>query len=251
MGQGLSQSMSPSLISLQERASAMADFFKAEDLGSLPFFSGLDQADLDRLLDRHRVVEVPAGQTVVMEADWGETLMVVLSGLAKVRSFNADGDEALLSLIGAGDLLGEISVLDGEPRSADVVSLTAVRLLKVHGRPFQAMLQSEVKLAIQLARLEASRLRDLNRRFSLQRSDATTKVLDALAYLARKSSAADDPLTLIPDLPQGEIAIIAGLARETSSRTMSKLRTRGIVIEDNGCLRLASLDPLRKRGLIA
>lgn len=229
----------------------MADVFRAEDLGALPFFSQLDQADLSLLLERHRVVDVAAGQTLVMEADWGENLMVVLSGLAKVRSFNADGDEALLSLIGSGDLLGEISILDGEPRSADVVSLTPVRLLKVQGRAFHSLLQKEVGLALKLARLEAGRLRDLNRRFSLQRSDATTKVLDALAYLARKSSTANDPLTLIPNLPQGEIAIIAGMARETSSRTMSKLRSRGNVIEENGCLRLFSLDPLRKRGLIA
>lgn len=251
MGRGLSQTVRASLAFDEQRLLTMADVFRAEDLGALPFFSQLDQVDLERLLDRHRLVEVSAGQTLVMEADWGETLMVVLSGLAKVRSFNADGDEALLSLIGAGDLLGEISVLDGEPRSADVVSLTPVRLLKVHGRAFQTLLQSEVKLALQLARLEAGRLRDLNRRFALQRSDATTKVLDALCYLARKSSTADDPLTLIPDLPQGEIAIIAGMARETSSRTMSKLRTRGTVVEENGCLRLASLEALKKRGLIA
>jgi len=75
-------------------------------------------------------------------------------------------------------------------------------------------------------------------------------LLDALAYLARKSSAADDPLALMPPLAQGEIAILAGLARETASRTMSKLRSRGIVLDEGGCLRLASLDPLRKRGLV-
>ena len=57
-----------------------------------------------------------------MEADWGESLMVVISGLAKVRSFNTDGEESVLSLIGAGELLGELSVLDGDARSADVVT---------------------------------------------------------------------------------------------------------------------------------
>jgi hypothetical protein len=51
-------------------------------------------------------------------------------------------------------------------------------------------------------------------------------------------------------LPQGEIAILAGLARETSSRTMSKLRQRGLVKDEDGSLRLTSLDPLRKRGLV-
>ena len=48
--------------------------------------------------------------------------MVVISGLAKVRSWSTDGDESVLSLIGAGELLGELSVLDGDARSADVVT---------------------------------------------------------------------------------------------------------------------------------
>ena len=55
----------------------------------------------------------------------------------------------------------------------------------------------------------------------------------------------------IPPLAQLEIALIAGLARETASRTLSKLRQRGTVIEDNGRLSLADLKPLEKRGLLS
>lgn len=228
----------------------MAEAFSPSDLRAIAFFGELSDDDLSTLLDRHRLAEVMPGQTLVMEADWGENLMVVISGLAKVRSFNADGEESVLSLVGAGDLLGELSVLDGDARSADVVTLSPVRLLKLQGRGFQSVLARNLNLALGLARLEASRLRDLNRRFGVQKSDATTRLLDALAYLARKSSAADDPLALMPPLAQGEIAILAGLARETASRTMSKLKSRGIVLDEEGCLRLASLDPLRKRGLV-
>lgn len=228
----------------------MPDAFSPSDLRAIAFFGELSDDDLATLLDRHRLAEVMPGQTLVMEADWGENLMVVISGLAKVRSFNADGEESVLSLVGAGDLLGELSVLDGDARSADVVTLAPVRLLKLQGRGFQSVLARNLNLALGVARLEASRLRDLNRRFGVQKSDATTRLLDALAYLARKSSAADDPLALMPPLAQGEIAILAGLARETASRTMSKLKSRGIVLDEDGCLRLASLDPLRKRGLV-
>ena len=228
----------------------MAEAFSPSELRAIAFFRDLSDEDLTTLLDRHRLAEVMPGQTLVMEADWGENLMVVISGLAKVRSFNADGEESVLSLVGAGDLLGELSVLDGDARSADVVTLAPVWLLKLQGRGFQSVLARNLNLALGLARLEASRLRDLNRRFGVQKSDATTRLLDALAYLARKSSAADDPLALMPPLAQGEIAILAGLARETASRTMSKLRSRGIVLDEGGCLRLASLDPLRKRGLV-
>ena len=219
------------------------------DLQGLPFFNGLSDEILERLLDRHRVSNVGNGQTLVMERDWDESLMVIINGLAKVRSFNADGEETVFALLGAGDLLGEIAILDGQSRSADVMTLSAVTLLKLQGRLFKQLLHAETSLALQLARLEAARLRDLNRRFWIQRSDSTTRVLHALSYLACKSSAKTSPLALIPPLPQGEIATLAGLARETASRVMSKLRTRGTVIEHEGGTRLASLEPLTKRGL--
>ena len=228
----------------------MPTAFSAQQLQAIPFFSSISEYDAAVLLDRHLLVDVSPKQTLVMEADWGESLMVVISGLAKVRSFNTDGEESVLSLIGAGELLGELSVLDGDARSADVVTLSPVKLLKLQGNMFKRVLQDNISLALGIARLEASRLRDLNRRFGLQKSDATTRLLDTLAYIANKSSAEDNPLALMPPLSQGEIAILAGLARETASRTMSKLRSRGLVSEENGCMRLTSLQPLRKRGLI-
>ena len=106
------------------------------------------------------------------------------------------------------------------------------------------------RFALALARLEASRLRDLNQRFALQSADATTRLLDPLAYLSRKSSGSKDPLALIPPLAQKEIALLAGLARETASRTLSKLRSRGTVVEEDGQLRLVDAQPLIKRGLL-
>ena len=228
----------------------MPTAFSAQQLQAIPFFSSISEYDAAVLLDRHLLVDVLPKQTLVMEADWGENLMVVISGLAKVRSYNADGEESVLSLIGAGELLGELSVLDGDTRSADVVTLSPVKLLKLQGNAFKRVLQDNISLALGIARLEASRLRDLNRRFGLQKSDATTRLLDTLAYIASKNGAEDNPLALMPPLSQGEIAILAGLARETASRTMSKLRSRGVVSEENGCMRLTSLQPLRKRGLI-
>ena len=228
----------------------MPTVFSVQELQAIPFFSSINENDAAVLLDRHLLVDVLAKQTLVMEADWGESLMVVISGLAKVRSFNTDGEESVLSLIGAGELLGELSVLDGDTRSADVVTLSPVKLLKLQGNAFKRVLQDNISLALGIARLEASRLRDLNRRFGLQKSDATTRLLDTLAYIASKNGAEDNPLALMPPLSQGEIAILAGLARETASRTMSKLRSRGVVSEENGCMRLTSLQPLRKRGLI-
>ena len=224
--------------------------FSVTALAEMQMFESLEQDQLLQLLDRHRESSHQPDQVIVMEQDWGESVFLLRSGLAKVRTYTMDGDEVVMSLLGAGDVFGEMAALDGAARSADVVALTPLRLVKLRVPPFAALLAKEAVFALSLAKLEASRLRDLNRRFALQTADATTRLLDSLAYLARKSSAQNDPQASIPALAQLEIALIAGLARETASRTLSKLRTRGTIVEENDRLRLADLKPLEKRGLI-
>ena len=217
----------------------------------MPLFADLADDQRVLLLDRHRETSHLADQVIVMEQDWGESLFLIRDGVAKVRTYTVDGDEVVMSLLGEGDVFGEMSALDGAVRSADVVALTPLRLVKLRSAPFAALLRQQATLALALACLEASRLRDLNQRFALQSADATTRLLDALAYLARKSGPEAQPTAVIPPLAQKEIALIAGLARETASRTRSKLRTRGtVIVTDEGGLQLADLKPLVKRGLL-
>lgn len=224
--------------------------YTPEQLVALPMFSGLSVERCERLLQRHLLLTCAAGQVVVMEEDWGEALYLLCSGLAKVRSHTMGGEEVVMSVLGSGDLFGEMAVLDGGSRSADVVALTAVDVLKMKGSLFLQLLQEDVDFALALARLEVSRLRDLNQRFALQASDATTRLLAALAYLARRSSAACDPQAPIPSLPQREIGLLAGLSRETASRILAKLRSQGVLVEEAGCLRIVDLQPLLRRGLL-
>ena len=222
-----------------------------EDLVAMPLFADLTDEQRVRLLDRHRETSHQVDQVIVMEQDWGESLFLIRDGVAKVRTYTVDGDEVVMSLLGEGDVFGEMAALDGAVRSADVVALTQLHLIKLRAAPFAALLQQQASFALALARLEASRLRDLNQRFALQSADATTRLLDALAYLARKSSLRAETTALIPALAQKEIALIAGLARETASRTLSKLRTRGTVsVTPEGSLQLIDLKPLLKRGLL-
>ena len=221
-----------------------------DELVQASLFASLDQDQLRQILDRHRETQHDVDQILVMEQDWGESVFLMLSGLAKVRTYTADGEEVVMSLLGAGDVFGEMVAVDGSVRSADVVTLTPVQLVKLRIQPFSTLLRQHALFALALATLETTRLRDLNRRFALQTADATSRLLDAMAYLARKSSKENDPLALIPPLPQKEIALLAGLARETASRTLSKLRSRGTVEEKEGSLQIVDPQPLIKRGLI-
>ena len=228
----------------------MSSWLDRDQLRQMALFSQLEDADLDRLLDRHRGSISQPEQVIVMEQDWGESIFLLCSGLAKVRTYTSDGDEVVMSLLGRGDIFGEMVALDEAVRSADVVALTPLQLVKFRVAPFASLLKQNAQFAISLARLEASRLRDLNRRFALQSADATTRLLDSLAYIARKSSDDNSSETIIPALPQRELALLAGLARETASRTLSKLRRRGTIVEIDGNLKLVDLNPLKKRGLI-
>ena len=167
-----------------------------DDLRAMALFADLADDQLDLLLDRHRETSHQIDQVIVMEQDWGESLFLIRSGLAKVRTYTADGDEVIMSLLGQGDVFGEMAALDGASRSADVVALTPLRLVKMRAAPFAVLLTQQAPFALALARLEASRLRDLNQRFALQSADATTRLLDSLAYLSRKSSGSKDPLAL-------------------------------------------------------
>lgn len=221
-----------------------------EDLRAMPLFSDLNEDQLILVLDRHRETSHQLDQVIVMEQDWGESLFLIRDGLAKVRTYTADGDEVIMSLLGPADVFGEMAALDGASRSADVVALTPLHLIKMRAAPFASLLEREARFALALARLEAGRLRDLNQRFALQSADATTRLLDALAYLARKSSRGQDLSIELPPLAQKEIALLAGLARETASRTLSKLRARGTIVESGGRLRIVDDQPLIKRGLL-
>ena len=229
---------------------AEAQVLTQKQLRDCGLFAQLSDEGCERLLDRHRCGSHAAEQVFVMEQDWGESLFVLLSGIAKVRSYTAEGEEVVMSLLGSGEVFGEMAALDGSPRSADVVALTPVRVARLRAAPFTALLMEDPGLALALARLEAMRLRDLNQRFAVSASDATTRLLAALAYLARKSSSANAVQAVIPPLAQRELAVLAGLARETASRTLSKLRSRGVVVDEKDGLSLADLQPLIKRGLV-
>lgn len=126
-----------------------------------------------------------------------------------------------------------------------------MELVKLRGASFREAVRQDPELALAVIRLETGRLRDLSRRFAIQASDATTRVLSVLAYLARKASVDNDPMAEIPVLSQKELGLLAGLSRETTSRTLNRLRQKGtIAVTPSGGLRLVDLQPLRRRALL-
>lgn len=225
--------------------------FDTAELAAFPLFADLEKPLPEQFLQDQRVLTVPAGHQLIFEADWSDGLFLIRSGVVKVRRITLDGEEVVIALMGVGEMFGELAMLLGDSRrSADVVSLTPLEVVKLHWNPIQQELDRRPSFALKMATLQARRLVDLGKRLSLRGEDATTRVLATLLELACCTNYENDPQGLIPCLTQTEIAAIAGLARGTTSKVLSKLRSRGTVLETSEGMRLSNLEPLRKRGLI-
>jgi CRP-like cAMP-binding protein len=220
------------------------------DLLALPLFAQLTQSQAEALLVGQITLEVAAEQLLIIQQDEGEALLVIQDGLAKVRSFSADGDEVVIALLGPGDLMGEMAVLTQGVRNADVVALTPLVAVKLRAGLFRDLVLHDARVSLELARLLAVRLTAIHARLLLRGADATTRLLAVLQDLALTASRGQDPLGPIPPLPQRELAVMAGLARPTASSTLAQLRERGIVKVDPQGMKITDSQALRKRGLL-
>ena len=220
------------------------------DLLALPLFAQLTQSQAAALLVGQITLEVAAEQLLIIQQDEGEALLVIQDGLAKVRSFSADGDEVVIALLGHGDLMGEMAVLTQGVRNADVVALTPLVAVKLRAGLFRDLVLHDARVSLELARLLAVRLTAIHARLLLRGADATTRLLAVLQDLALTASRGQDPLGPIPPLPQRELAVMAGLARPTASSTLAQLRERGIVKVDPQGMKITDSQALRKRGLL-
>jgi CRP/FNR family cyclic AMP-dependent transcriptional regulator len=211
----------------------------------------LDPAVRHRLLEGHRLIQVPANHQLLFQSDWGDEIFTVSSGILKARCLNPCGDEVVISLMGPGALIGEVASLSAKPiRTVDVVALTPVILLKLRQHVFKKALEQCPTLVYAVAQLQAQRLTALGDRLMLMNEDATTRLLATLLTLARLNGDNDSHSNPIPPLSQQEIAVISGLSRGTTSTLINKLKAKGVISDTGNMLQLADFDHLRKRGLM-
>lgn len=123
-------------------------------LGAVALFDGIDPAGLAMIADRAVEVDFAAGRTIVRQGEVGTGFFLIAEGRARVVR---DG-EAIAEL-GPGDFFGELSLLDGEPRMAAVVAETETRCLALARWEFEALLESQPRLAIAILRGVGRRLR--------------------------------------------------------------------------------------------
>lgn len=127
-------------------------------LAAVPLFEGLSKRHLKRVASAAEVVNYMAGHSIVREGEAGESFFVVLTGQAKVTVKGRTVNRVL-----PGDHFGEISLLDGGPRTATVVSETPMTMLMITRKAFTRALEDAPDLAISLMESLARMIRRVDR----------------------------------------------------------------------------------------
>lgn len=213
---------------------------------SAPFFVGLPEIAVDKATAHVVIRNHPATQVILLENDWGTSVYFILEGWVKIRTYNIDGKEVTLNILGKGELFGEMAPLDEVPRSTDVITLVPTVIGNMPAQDFVQLLNTEPQSGIRLAQLMARRLRQVNRRLRLRESDSVSRVADILLFLADGQGKQGDQGIEIPNLPHRELSSLSGLARETVTRVLSKLEKKGLIQRERDILCISNLDALER-----
>ena len=125
-------------------------------LERVPLFSGFDEDELRRVAELSRIAEAPAGTVVTQIGEPGDAFFIIIDGSVAVRTPVGAGNQ-----LQPGDFFGEMSLLDGEPRSATIVATTDLRLLIVDRTQFWRLLDEAPDLVRRILTILSHRLRRL------------------------------------------------------------------------------------------
>jgi CRP-like cAMP-binding protein len=192
-------------------------------LRAVPLFADLAASDLDTLSQLVGYKELPKGAFIVTQNERGSALYLLVSGRVKVSLTSPDGRELALNYLDAPSHFGEMSLVDSEPRSADVIACTDVELLTLDARDLSKAIQLQPRLALSLIATMSRRLRQtISRLQDLAFHDATHRVMRVLLNIATAAYETRG-VPVIVGFTHYEIATVAGTSRETASRVISQL----------------------------
>jgi CRP-like cAMP-binding protein len=188
------------------------------------------------------------GQMILLEDDLGQTFFVIAGGSVKITRLSDDGREVILAMLGESDFFGEMSLLDGAGRSANVVALEPSEVLTLSRNNFLEILQDYPKISISLLDELTQRIRKSDQQIeSLSLSDVEQRIGITLIRLAEELGTIKQGNVKIKNLPyQQDIANMAGTSRETVSRTFKLLEEKGLVTREGRKLTIYNFNQFTK-----
>ena len=202
-------------------------------LRTFPLFHGLPDETLVAVSHSAVMRRIPRGQSVVHAGDRTDFVYFVLTGTLKVVVSDEDGREVILSILGQGELFGEMGIFGEQPRSASVVAVTPADLVLIAKNDFRSIMQSNFEVAWRIMCNLADRLRNADRKIeSLALMDVYGRVARLLLEMSEDFNG---ETVVVRKITKQDIAKMIGASREMVSRVMKDLSTQGLIEEtDHG-----------------
>lgn len=212
------------------------------------FLGELDPTDREAIRSRSGPRRFRAGSTLMHEGQSGTEVMVLVSGRVKVTYLTEDGREVILDFRGPGELLGEMAVVDGSPRSNTVEAVEPVEALAMTAADFKSLVASRPTLADQLLQHMIRRFRDSDRKLiEFGASHTIGRVAARLVEMVERFGTVTPSGHLI-DLPitQEELAGWTGASREAVAKALQSLREQGLITTERRRLTVLDLEGLAR-----
>ena len=215
-----------------------------------PLFMALDDASATSLRGSMENVRLNKGAILFSEGDEGDHLYVIVEGKLKLGTSSGDGRENLLSILGPGEMFGELSLFDPGPRTSTATAVTDVRMLSLGHDKVVPWITQHPQVALQLLARLAQRLR---RNYEvvgdLVFSDVPGRVAKALIDLGERfGKETTEGLYVNHDLTQEELAQLVGASRETVNKALADFAGRNWIRLDGRAVLVLDLERLSKRG---
>ncbi len=202
-----------------------------DDLRKVPIFSGLTRDDLNALLPHFREKKFPKNSVIFQQDEEGDTFLFILKGRVKVVIMTKNGREVILSILGKNEFFGEMSLIDGLPRSATVIAIEDTTIIFLKRKDFLETLRQHPDMMLSLMQEMSKRIRKADERISsLSVLSVYGRVARVLLEIAKEAGKKTPLGYVVENRPtQNEIANMAGTTRETVTRIMNDLMRRGYI----------------------
>jgi len=212
-------------------------------LRQIPLFSSLKDEEIEAIYKLSVTKKCPKDAIILLEDEEGDTLFVILKGKVKVTTFSESGKEVIFSILNEGDFFGDMSLLDGKPRSATVISIEESELRLIRRNDFNKLIETHPGIALRVLEELTSRLRKADERIeSLALLDVTGRVAGILLQLADERGKKSERSILIKSRPtHQELANMVGTTRETVTRVLKQLENKKYISMDGKDLTI--IDP--------
>ncbi len=214
----------------------------------VPIFADLDEETLEKIgkLGKSKIFEKDSA--ILMEHETGSALFVIVKGKVKVFRVSDDGREVILSILADSDFFGEMAILDGLTRSANVSAIEDSELFIIQRSDFLDLLYNHPEVSVSLMQELTKRLRAADMKIkSLSLKDAEGKVATVILQLADDIGKIRQGVVEIEKLPfQHDLANMAGTSRETISRTLHSFAKKHLIELEGSKLRIPNYEKFKE-----